>query len=218
MLQFLKCAALASFACLCLLAAVTIWQLRAVPAKVDALLDSTQKTVLLSNKAMNDARLTLDNVNKGAIDERLYFEKTLPQTVTRVNTILESANQTVLSLKNASDQVTASTKQLTDHTDAVLVTMDGLGHHTEPVLQDAATAISNVNALATDPAIINPIKASLANIDVGTQAAADSLKQADGILTDGRIVADKYVKPQKWYMRALGYVLKGGELTYDFVR
>lgn len=213
-----KLLAFSSLAVLCLVAAAAIFTLRSIPAKIGGLLDTTQKTVLLTNKAVNDARVTLDNVNKGAIDERRWLEEGLPLTTKRVNAILDNANGAILSLKSTTDLLGSRSAMLIEHATMVVDDADVAIAKTEsdlqPVLVNAAAAEKSVDALVSDPVI----KKSLVNIEESSANFANGTAEAAKILKDGRIVADKYVAPQKWYMKALGYLLKGGELTYDFVR
>jgi hypothetical protein len=213
-----KLVAFSSLAILCLVAAAAIFSLRELPVKVASLLDTTQKTVLLTNKAVNDARLTMDNVNKGAIDERRWLEEGLPQTTRRVNAILDNANGAIVSLKSTTELLGANSETLLTHATAVVdnagIAIATTSVNLQPVLVTAATMERSADALVGDPAI----KASLVNVETSSAHIAIATDEAARILKDGRLVADKYISPQKWYMKALGYLLKGGELTYDFIR
>lgn len=217
-IKIAKLVAFSSLAFLCLVASMAIYGLRSLPVKVADVLDTTQKTVLLTNKAVNDARLTLDNVNKGAIDERRWLEEELPLNAQRVNVILDDADSAILSVKSATDRLSLSSDTLITHATTVVDTANVAIAKTEdnlqPVLVNAAAAEKSVDALVSDP----EIKASLTDIQESSANVAIGTAEAARILKDGRIVADKYIAPQKWYMKALGYLLKGGELTYDFVR
>jgi hypothetical protein len=72
----------------------------------------------------------------------------------------------------------------------------------------------SAQTLIADPSI----KASLTNIQETSANVAVATKESAQILKDGRIVADKYVAPEKWFIKVLHYGLQGGSLLYDFIR
>lgn len=147
-----------------------------------------------------------------------YLHNTLPMLTKQVQTNLTNSNALLVSLKNTSDTVSQSADTITAQTTNTLATTNGLLAHTnanlQPVLQNLSAVSLSAQTLIADPSI----KASLTNIQETSANVAVATKEGSQILKDGRIVADKYVAPQKWWMKALGYLLKGGELTYDFVR
>jgi hypothetical protein len=157
--------------------------------------------------------------------ESTYLKTTLPQLTTKANTVLDNSNQLVLSLKSTSDKLGTATDVLTSSSQKTLASVTDLVTSTnknlQPVFLSSTAAIDQakftlkgVDDLVTDPAI----KKSLVNIQDTTASLADGTKQGDQILKDGRVVADKYVAPQKMIVRISGYALKAGQLLYDFIR
>src|SRR5579859_4143739 len=77
--------------------------------KANSILDNVQTTTSNLKDAstnfyplMRDVRLDVDNLNKAAIDERIYFEQTLPDITSDVTTIL---NNTSMSMSNVDTAV-----------------------------------------------------------------------------------------------------------------
>lgn len=73
-----------------------------------------------AGKVEHDARLSLDNVNKAAIDERLYFEQDLPPLMAAVQTDIVDAGDTMTAAKTLiSDEnlkrLIANSADITEH-------------------------------------------------------------------------------------------------------
>lgn len=68
-------------------------------AKVDPALDKLPAVIGEAYSVEYDARLSLDNVNKAAIAERLYFEKTLPGLLDAVRLDVVDAGDTLTAAK-----------------------------------------------------------------------------------------------------------------------
>lgn len=68
-------------------------------AKVDPSLDELPAVIKEARSTEHDARLSLDNVNKAAIAERLYFEKTLPGLLDAVQRDVTDAGDTLTAVK-----------------------------------------------------------------------------------------------------------------------
>lgn len=135
--------------------------------------------------------------------EQHYLLKEIPLTVAKFNAVLDTAQISVASLQPA----TAAAARTLDETTERLHDLQPVEMNAAATMLQATATLHDADVVVTDP----QIKEAIAS-------AADSVKQGDAILTDGRKVADKYVQPQKWYVKTLGYVLKGGELTWDFLR
>lgn len=54
--------------------------------------DNVQVTTKLSQKIALDSRLTIDNMNSAALDERFYFEHQIPELFTGINTSVNTFN------------------------------------------------------------------------------------------------------------------------------
>jgi len=179
--------------------------------KVEATVDYVGR----SAKNFDDATKVWKEASQTEAD---YLHNTLPVLTKQVQTNLTNSNALLVSLKNTSDTVSQSANAVTAQTTTTLETTNTLLARTDanlqPVLQNLSATALSAQTLIADPSI----KASLVNIQETSANVAVATKESAQILKDGRIVADKYIAPQKWYMKFLGYVLKGGELTYDFVR
>lgn len=80
-------------------ASATLIQARKTIAKVDPTLDKLPAVIGEAYSVEHDARLSLDNVNKAAIAERLYFEKTLPGLLDAVRLDVVDAGDTLTAAK-----------------------------------------------------------------------------------------------------------------------
>ncbi len=179
--------------------------------KVEATVDYVGR----SAKNFDDATKVWKEASETETD---YLHNTLPVLTQQVQTNLTNSNALLVSLKTTSDTVAQSANNITTQTAATLNTANGLLAHTDTNLQPVLQNLSNVS-LSAQTLIADPsIKASLTNIQETSANVAVATKESAQILKDGRIVADKYIAPQKWYIKALGYLLKGGELSYDFIR
>jgi hypothetical protein len=194
--------------------------------KLGAVLDTTDKTMLLTNKAVNDLRLTLDNVNKAAIDERNYSEVQLPPMTKKVNSILDSVqvsaastNQLVAAGTNTliqADKSIAGIQPLEAQlTDTVRTSTDTVAAATT-ALQSANKTILDADNLVASPSVVD----ALHNIDISTANIATSTKTADDILIDAKVEERKFVypAPQPWYKKIWHATFQAGELAYDFIR
>ena len=66
--------------------------------------DAKNGVLKQSYAAVHDLRLTLDNINKGAIDERQYMETTLPGITAQVQANLASSNDLLVKASDATAQ------------------------------------------------------------------------------------------------------------------
>jgi hypothetical protein len=78
----------------------TLKQVARTVAKLDPSLDQLHDDLKEAHAVEHDARLSLDNVNKGAIAERLYFEKSLPDLLLAVKTDVDDAGGTLQAAKD----------------------------------------------------------------------------------------------------------------------
>lgn len=154
-----------------------------------------------------------------------YMQKTLPVLTKQAETNLNNSNALLVSLRQSSDKAGLAIDGLSAQSQAVLAaakdtitTTNKLVADTnsslQPVLTDSSQTVHDLDAFIQSP----EIKGTLVNIQQTSGNVADATKESAQILKDGRIVADKYVAPQKWYIKVIAYVLKSGELVYDFVR
>jgi hypothetical protein len=114
------------------------------------LMHEAEKSAALSAKLINDARLTLDNLNKASIDERFYFEKQLPDLMDQANGILVNVRTATADLHPLLVETTARTAAIAD------------------VEKGANKLIDD-----TDQAMLDPhIAATLANLDASSASLA----------------------------------------------
>jgi hypothetical protein len=110
--------------------------------KADSILDNVQATTSnLKDASTNfyplvrDVRLDVDNVNKAAIDERIYFEQTLPGVTSDVTTILNSTNKSMANVDGAVKDTQSIIK--------------GFG----PIESDLGTTVKSLNYFLNSPTI-----------------------------------------------------------------
>lgn len=179
--------------------------------KVEATVDYVGR----SAKNFDDATKVWKEASQTEAD---YLHNTLPVLTQQVQTNLSNSNALLVSLKNTSDTVSRSANTITAQTAVTLATTNSLLARTDTNLQPVLTNLSNTSleaqTLISDPAI----KGSLHNIQETSANVAVATKESAQILKDGRIVADKYVRPERWFMKVLHYTLQGGTLVYDFIR
>lgn len=160
----------------------------------DDTVNDAHKSVLLVPKVINDTRLTLDNANKAAIDERMYFEQEVPGLMARVNVVVDQSKETLAAYQKTGEALTAAARGL------------------QPVEDNAALSLAQLDNLVADP----DVKATLANIAATSAATADSAKHADGIMADVHEEADKIVHPPKKKLGFWGSIYAGAQAVHKF--
>lgn len=141
---------------------------RVVLQDTDDTLNDAHKSVLLVPKVINDTRLTLDNANKAAIDERIYFEQEVPGLMARVNSVVDQAGGTLAAYQKTGEALTAAAQGL------------------QPVEDNAALALAQLDNVVADP----DIRATAKNL-------ASATAHGDAILGDAQVEADKIAHPPK---------------------
>jgi ABC-type transporter Mla subunit MlaD len=104
-----------------------------------------------------------------------------------------------------------------NHEDKQLATLDAQERTMFGNVNDMVTAanssVGHFDALITSPDVTK----TLANVNVSTAAIADSSKQADAILTDGRKEADKLANPPKRKMTFWTATMAAGDYARHFM-
>lgn len=129
-------------------------ELGATFAGVNGAVARLDADALLAGKLVNDARLSADNVNKAAIDERFYFEKRLPPEMDRADAVLANVRQATADLHPLLTEATERTRGLA------------------PIEANAASLIADADRTARDP----HIAASLANLEASSAELAAASK------------------------------------------
>lgn len=73
----------------------TAVQVKKTVASLQPSVDAMHDVLQESYSAVHDSRLSLDNVNKAAIDERLYFERDLPPLMASIQKDVDGAGDTL---------------------------------------------------------------------------------------------------------------------------
>lgn len=203
-LDALKAGALLSVCFLGIVAGVEVHSLApGVSKAINQVTAPKSGTIALLNDNLRNLRLTIDNANKAAIDERLFLETTQPAEVAKVNGILDSANSLIKgSMRDEAQLTQRASLTLDAGTDAVkglLPLETQLRKDSETLnksLEGINTSVDGINALVNNPANVK----TLNNVQEGTAAMAGAAK-------DG----------QQWLHSALhpGWVRKVWGITLD---
>lgn len=126
-------------------------------------------------KVTHDSRVTLDNLNHAAIDERFYFEKQAPVLTTDVHNLLNTTEDTVHGLQSTQQATNIFLRELTSTVES---TQPVIGH-LDQVSVSANQSVQDFNKLLTDPQI-GMITKNVQNI---TFTGAHMLSTADQVET-----------------------------------
>lgn len=151
-------------------AAVTLKAVNASASGLTVATGSLNKTILTANET-----LRLVNRPCGTVDGVFAPCGTLAD----FNRTLATARGTMGQIEIAAN-----------HEDKNLETLDA---QEAMLVADTHKTLTDADALISSPYIVK----SLQNLDSSTASLADSMKQGDAILTDGREFADKYAHPSK---------------------
>lgn len=206
LIDILKAVALVCFSALCISLIGFAHYAQSSVSKLNTVLDTSNKTVLLANKAINDSRLTLDNLNKAAIGERRYFESELPSLMTDMHNTILSANATITGLQETEHHLNATL----DATSATVTGMQPVEAHLDTTLSHTEATVDSLNVLVSNPAITK----SLVNIETATAAGALATQHAEGILADGKEKADQYTHPSKKKLGFWGTMWVGAQVIH----
>ena len=205
-LQIAAIIGLLLFGALCVGALIVALQLREesieISNRVDASLDTmTAHTVAMEDaakrqidaletlKLTHDARLTLDNVNKAAIDERMYFEREVPAAMGRVNAALDGVREDEAGLRETESAATMVLDQTTTQL-----------HLLTPIETRAVSTLSDMDALIANPHWAQ----TLTNLDATTAASASTAQHLDGTAGDVQTAVHGYLHPG-WKTRAVNW-------------
>lgn len=155
--------------------------IKATQTKINEVLDNSNTALLEINKpktgviaqtyeVLHDARLTLDNANKAAIDERLFLEKQQPLEIEKLNAILTTTNYSI--------------NKLSSNTSTVLHTVNDDALTLNETMNKATITLQSANELINNKNI--PI--TLANIQATTASTA-------AITQDTQQAWHKYLHP-----------------------
>lgn len=134
-------------------------------------------------KVIKDTRLTLDNANKAAIDERMYFEQDVPGLMAGVQKAVDQSTQTLAAYQQTGEALTAATERL------------------QPVETNAAQTLATANTLLADP----HWQATLAGLDATAASTADTAKHLDGTAADVQSAVHGYLHPG-WKVRVTNWL------------
>jgi hypothetical protein len=154
-----------------------------VARDLDDTVKDVHKSVVLVPKVLNDTRLTLDNANKAAIDERMYFEQEVPGLMARVNLVVDQSRGTLAAYQQTGEALTAAAQGL------------------QPVEDNAALSLAQLDNVLADP----DIKAMLANTATASGTVADTAKHLDGTAADVQQAVHGYLHPS-WKVKLVNWL------------
>lgn len=143
----------------------------------------------ITNVLYKDAvqlRLTLDNINKFALDGQEYYRDTLPEF-----------NQQALLVMKHTDQAVSRLSQTQDDVHDLLVTSRQTIEDLQPIEQEAQQGVAHFDALVSDP----NIKESIANIHDSTIHVDDATRYTEGITKDVSLVVHNSATHCTWFSR-----------------
>jgi len=148
---------------------------------LDSAAATIDKDAVLGGKLINDARLSVDNVNKAAIDERFYFEQQLPAAMDHANGVLANLQQATADLHPLLIEATERT------------------HDLAPIEDNAARLIGDVDVTARDPhiaaSLVN-LEASSAELAVASKDGAATMASVKAIAKDGQDTVHDLTHPK----------------------
>lgn len=181
-LEIAKVSSLLAFVFLCVSLGITSLRLGTTIKKANGTLDQASSTLLTIHKLTNDARLTLDNVNRAAIDERFYFEKEMPGIVGNVQNVLNDTHRLLVSANDATQSLNASQVKVTQASVAVLDTTRETIGHVDLVLGQADVDLANLEVAEKDlDKVINSpdIVGTLHNINETTASGSRTMSDIE---------------------------------------
>lgn len=139
-----------------------------------------QLNALQAGKLAHDARLSLDNLNRAAIDERMYFEQQVPPTMGRVNGVLDGLKDDAAGLRESEAAATLTL-------DAASEELRGL----QPIERTAAQTLQDADAVIANPQI--PLL--LQHAEQAAAAGASAAQHLDGTAGDVQGAVHGYLHP-----------------------
>lgn len=155
----------------------------AVEQDADDTINALRPAAVAVPKLVNDARLTLDNTNKAAIDERMYFEQEVPGLMARVNSVVDQTGATLAAYQKTGEALTAAAQGL------------------QPVELSTTKSITDLDTLIANP----HWQTTLANIDAASQSTASTAKHLDGTAADTQEAVHKFLHPT-WGTRIVNWI------------
>lgn len=134
-----------------------------------------------SGKLIDDARLSADNLNKAAIDERFYFEHQMPVLMEQAHVILGNVQTATADLDPLLQETTARTKALA------------------PIEVSATDLFVAANKMVSDPQIpdaIANLDRSSAELEVTSRESADTMASVRSMAADGQEEVHKLTHPK----------------------
>jgi hypothetical protein len=178
-------------------------------AQAGAVLGHADAAALRTGKLIDDSRMTVSEINRATLDERKYFEQTLPGLTDRTDRILDNLQTAAADLHGELTAAQGTTNALTGTAQALTATVQtatGAIAAEQPrldaLLAESNTDLADFHALLSDP-----------NIPATT-------RHIEAITGDAQLEADKFTHPppQHWWQKTYTVALKAGVLLYDFIR
>lgn len=171
----LKALALAAFVFLAVIVGISVWSNH---KRTNILLDSLNQNSIELNKTLVEVnkpkdgliyrlRVTLDNINKGALDERLFLEQTQPLEVIKLNESLDNFNKLIASSGVSVSAIGTTVSSIGTNVNNNLSSLNIAINDLHPLLVESKKTISNADSLIANkdvPVIIANLKDSTANL------------------------------------------------------
>jgi uncharacterized protein YoxC len=144
-------------------------ELAATFGQLNRAITQIQSTAEEGQKLVHDGRLTADNVNHAAIDERFYFEQQLPELVHQAHAILGNVQTATADLHPLLEETTART------------------HDLAPLEANAAQLVADADVTVRDPHIaasLTNLEASSAQLAVTGRESAAAMGSVQAIAAD----------------------------------
>lgn len=164
----------------------------AIEQDVDDTVNDAHTAVRLTPKLINDARLSFDNLNSAALDERFYFEHQIPATMDGVNAVIRQSGDTLTAYQRTADSLSSAANGLL------------------PVEANAAKTLGDADGVIASP----KIGSILTNVDDAAAATASTAKHGDAVMGDVQIEADKIARPPKKKLGFWGSIYAGAQVVH----
>jgi conjugal transfer/entry exclusion protein len=156
-------------------------QVASTTGQLNVAIAQVRNTAELSGKLVDDARLSVDNLNQAAIDERFYFEKQLPSLMNQAHGILANVETATADLHPLLTETEARTRALA------------------PIEQSAVQLVADADTTVKDPHIaasLDNLQASTADLAVTAKESSATMASVQAMAKDGQDEVYKLTHPK----------------------
>lgn len=170
-LEISKVSGLLAVTFLCVTLGITALRLGTTVRKANANLDQIHATLVVTDKLVNDSRVTVDNFNHAAIDERFYFEKQMPKVMAQVHNVLDDTHQLLAAATIATQDLNLNQNRISSATVEVLKDTDRSIARIAPTVDEASKVLGATQHTVTDIDSLvtsRDVTGTLHNLNTGT--------------------------------------------------